>query len=490
MDSFVKSVKSQTFQLDGMDNSSALFPIPIYFWYENANQAAAGKSLHPDILEASFYKTLEEFPVLAGYLKADSNSRTYIDVDKDNLNMPEFKITQCDIHFQTLKDAKFDTTLFPGLFSDVYTVPSPPGMFGGFKDNSGIGIFSGIAHFVLDGYGYYRFMKRWAEISVWMHDNTDSKKCNALSSHSFVHDRGVLMANKSNEIDALDKDTCHALATGGFVSKWLAWLSPNARGRIFRCLEFSSQVTSCYFHIPTQLIESLRMSVQEAAPANAQRYSTNDVLVALVTLVIAQCIRMDDLDPQNKLASTLNQILYNKILGESAEFMTLIAVNTRPRLKHLADITYTGNAIIGREIVTPLELLQMDPTPKVLATIASSTRQAVINTNERFANQYFGMLNKESDGYMRVSLSYLKKRQLAMISNVSRSDFHLLDFGAGIPALVRPPAHAFPGLVLILSAHPDIGGYELSFNVTDGVAKKLVQNKFWMSFVGSYVGAA
>ncbi|KAI9500000.1 hypothetical protein BX070DRAFT_231044 [Coemansia spiralis] len=467
MDSFVKSVKSQTFQLNGLDNLLAFYSIQNYFWYENTNQAVAKVFLSSDILEASFYKTLEEFPVLAGYLKADSNSRTYIDVDKDNLNMPEFKITQCDIHFQTLKDAKFDMTLFPGLFSDVYTVPSPPGMFGGsikmalfhiyrFKDNSGIGIFSGIAHVVFDGYGYYSFIKRWAEISVWMHDNTDSKKRNALSSHSFVHDRGVLMANKSNEIDALDKGTYNAVASGGFLFKFLAWLLPNVREKIFGSSQPMSQVTSCYFHIPTQLIESLRMSVQEAAPANAQCYSTNDVLVALITIVIAQCTPMSDLDPQSKYASTISKVFYKPPV-KSAEIMALIAVNMRPRLKHLADITYTGNAIINREIVTPLELLQMDPTPKVLATIASSTRQAVINTNEQFASQYIGIINKKPDSYM---------------------------------PLVRPPAHASPGLVFILPAHPDIGGYELSFNVTDGVAKKLVQNKFWMSFVDSYVSTA
>ncbi|KAI9504431.1 hypothetical protein BX070DRAFT_222173 [Coemansia spiralis] len=500
MDSFVKSVKSQAFQLDGVDNSSALFPIPIYFWYENANQAADKKFLSPDILVSAYYRALKEFPILAGHLKASSSGKMYIDVDKNSLNLPEFKITQCGIHFQTLKDANFDTTLFPGVFVDECSVTSPPGMYGGtikiarfhiyrFKDNSGIGIFGGIAHLVVDGYGYYHFMQCWAEISAWMHNNLDCKKNNVLPSYSFVHDRAVLVANRSNETDALGKDTCNAVTSGGVFSKWLVWLSPNVRGRIFRFLESGNQATGCYFHISAQSIESLRISVQEAAPEDAPRYSANDILVALVTIVIAQCKQMDEHDPQNKFASMLNQIIYDKLLGEPAVFTMFLVMDMRPRLTHLANMAYTGNATIGQGIMTPLELLQMEPTPKVLATIASSTRQAVTNTSERFANQYIGAINREPDSYMRLSLSFMKKRWVAVVSNNSRTDFYKLDFGAGIPKLVRPPAHSFPGLVLVLPAHPDIGGYELAFNVTPGVAKRLVQHKFWMSFVDNYVGA-
>ncbi|KAJ2528418.1 hypothetical protein EV175_007457, partial [Coemansia sp. RSA 1933] len=120
-------------------------------------------------MERSFYKTLEEFPILSGRLKADSNNRLYVDIDKDDLNMPAYTDTCCDLEYSTLCDSGFNIHKLPIDLSNEYGVPVPSGMFSGditpahfriirFKNNSGVLVYAQIAHYNTDGYGYSRFM--------------------------------------------------------------------------------------------------------------------------------------------------------------------------------------------------------------------------------------------------------------------------------------------------------------------------------------------
>ncbi|KAJ2862012.1 hypothetical protein GGI22_002305, partial [Coemansia erecta] len=140
MDRFIATLKPQTIRLDAYDDISSTSSIPLYLWYETP--------IAPNVLKDSFYKTLEEFPILAGRIKTGNDSRNFVAIDRDNLNLPDYTDSSCNVHFQTLKDADFDIRLLPVDYSSACKTPVAPGVFGRcmklaefhvlrMKDNSG-----------------------------------------------------------------------------------------------------------------------------------------------------------------------------------------------------------------------------------------------------------------------------------------------------------------------------------------------------------------
>ncbi|KAI9502454.1 hypothetical protein BX070DRAFT_235504 [Coemansia spiralis] len=222
-------------------------------------------------------------------------------------------------------------------------------------------------------------------------------------------------------------------------------LPPNVLARLIKFIISTKQVASCHFYVPTQNIESLHKETQEAVPLNSSYCSINNTIVALATLIAAQNITVDNYDPKgDEFIEKAEIFFYDKIIGGSGDFMTMVLVNVRSRLSHFGSVLCTGSSLL-RESFTPQELLQMEPAPKALATIATSIHRTVISTDERHINQHFGALNRRPGSYIKPLLRYLKKRRFALISNNSRFDFHKLDFGAST-LILRPASCGFPSL--------------------------------------------
>ncbi|KAJ2547352.1 hypothetical protein EV175_005255 [Coemansia sp. RSA 1933] len=173
-------------------------------------------------MERSFYKTLEEFPILSGRLKANSNNRLYIDIAKDDLNMPAYTDTCCDLEYSNLRDSGFNIHKLPVDLRNEYGVAAPSGLFGGditsahfrifrLKDNSGVLVYAHVAHYITDGYGYTQFMNRWAEISRWMQQPQDTnmaplpeRQLNPPTNCST--NRGVLVVSNQSRFPHYDVD--------------------------------------------------------------------------------------------------------------------------------------------------------------------------------------------------------------------------------------------------------------------------------------------
>ncbi|KAJ2843438.1 hypothetical protein GGI22_007204, partial [Coemansia erecta] len=127
MESFTSTVKSQAFSLDGFDAKGAIISVSICYWYENTARSAWDVFMPPKILERALYKTLEEFPILAGHLKTDASNRMYIDVDKDNLNMPVYTDTCCEVEYSTMQESGFNIHKLPVDMGSKCGVPAPSG---------------------------------------------------------------------------------------------------------------------------------------------------------------------------------------------------------------------------------------------------------------------------------------------------------------------------------------------------------------------------
>ncbi|KAJ2543223.1 hypothetical protein EV175_005992 [Coemansia sp. RSA 1933] len=226
MDRFIASVKPQTIRLNGYDSFISILTIPIYYWYD--------KPVPKDVLEVAFYKTLEEFPILAGHVKTGNDMLDYVEIDRNNLNMPVYIDVPCNVDFQTLQQSGYNVNFLPGDYSSVYKTPCLPGMFGNslkiaefyvfrLKNNSGMGIFAGIRHIVFDGSSFCAFMNRWAEISKSIlaaqkqdqdQDIQDIRDI-GVPARVYEFDRSILESYKPRGTDALEPEVCHmfALAT-------------------------------------------------------------------------------------------------------------------------------------------------------------------------------------------------------------------------------------------------------------------------------------
>ncbi|KAJ2524226.1 hypothetical protein GGI11_000962, partial [Coemansia sp. RSA 2049] len=302
----------------GFDDCPSILSIPFYLWYENTVPA--------DVLKDALFKTLEEFPILAGQLKTGSDLRSYVVIDKNHLNIPEYTDSFCNVHFQTLKDANFDVSLLPVDYSLACKCPAPRGFPGN--------------------------RLKLAEFHVLrMKDNS-----------------GMCIFAKSG---------------------------PTGR------------------------------------------------------------------------------------LNEKAPFLTNIIVDIRPRVKRLSNANYVGNAALIKTVAIPLELLLEQSDPKVLAAVACKVRRAINGISERYCEQTGYLFNKYPGAYVDLDMQITAGQNAAVSTNHTRFNYYEMDFGSGVPELVRPAFLIFENDFVIMPTRSGVDGYELAFTMVPEVAKAMMEDEYW-----------
>ncbi|KAJ2841852.1 hypothetical protein GGI22_007751, partial [Coemansia erecta] len=178
--------------------------------------------------------------------------------------------------------------------------------------------------------------------------------------------------------------------------------------------------------------------------------------------------------------------IFGNRLGKPVDFEPSSDVNTRPRLSHPNATRFMGNMAIGKSIVVPPELIQTGPTAETLSAIALSMHQAISAVDEQYVGQLGSLVDKEPDSYMWSTLCCFKSGSKLAISNQSRFAHYEVDFGAGIPSMVRHVPYPLTNGAFIMPANPSIGGYELEFNLPRAVDANLVRDNNWMKLVDRY----
>ncbi|KAJ2396266.1 hypothetical protein GGI23_003979 [Coemansia sp. RSA 2559] len=441
---------------------------------------------------------MQDFPILAGRFKASSDGRMFVHVDKNDLNMPVYTDEYCNIDYQALKEANYNTvSMLPDIFMSARKVPMPSKAYGGetklatvrilrFKDFSGVLVFVSLAHGVVDGHGQLSFMKRWSEISRLLHESDNPEVVN-IPKRPYTHDRSIHTLYRREGADEVDPEICNVLSTPTLSSRCLARVSPSTRARLFSLIVSADPPENCYFRIRKQTIESLRQSVQDHGYDSSIRYSHNDILTALISTAIVQATCKSSVEQERTLfPSALRSIFGSRRSKEPENALSSVVVDLRPRIGNHESQYYMGNLIIVRDVVVPLEFVETDVTPKSLTAVASRIRQAVAGMSKRSIGQHYTLLNNSSDAFIRAMLYCNKFKYRQMVSNHTRFEHYSVNFGAGIPDLIRPATLAFPDVVFVMPCHPDTDAYEISMTLTRSVRKNIVQVKSWMQFVEKY----
>ncbi|KAJ2555206.1 hypothetical protein EV175_002334 [Coemansia sp. RSA 1933] len=479
-----------------MDAIAASLSVAIGYWYENSANNTQDAFMPPKMMERSFYKTLEEFPILSGRLKANSNNRLYIDIDKDDLNMPVYTDTCCDLEYSILRDSGFNIHKLPIDLRNEYGVAAPSGLFGGditsahfrifrFKDNSGVLVYAQVAHFITDGYGYSQFMNRWSEVSRWMQQPQDANTA-PLPKRQFIHDRSIHNEYRSKQTTCLEEEEIKSFTTSTAFTRWLAWLAPETRGIVLKTASRLTNNKCFFFRISPKTIEDIRVSVQKHAPEGT-RYSINDILTAYLTIIVGQAKEKARSNWWSKPIPSVIRALSGNRLGKSKDLAIATAVNIRGRSSNPDAKHYMGNMVAGKSVTVPQKLIQVEPTDESLSDLALRIHQAVASANEQRAGQIGYLLNKEPDSYALSMWHRATKGGKLVVSNQSRFPHYEVNFGAGMPSMVRHAPHAFTYTVYVMPANPKTGGgYEIEMNMPPAIEAHLVKNNTWMKLVDSY----
>ncbi|KAJ2484502.1 hypothetical protein IWW37_006143, partial [Coemansia sp. RSA 2050] len=175
MDKLLLGIQPQTIELCVLDTLLSFSNIPFFFFYGNDGNDSS--FMPSELLHDSFIVALLDFPILVGHLEIDGSGRARVVVDNNNLNIPEYRESQCDMHFRDLQALKFSWDVLPAgvAATGSVTTADTDGVIKlanihvvRLQDSSGLVLFISTTHAIFDGIGYCKFVNRWAEIAKWM----------------------------------------------------------------------------------------------------------------------------------------------------------------------------------------------------------------------------------------------------------------------------------------------------------------------------------
>ncbi|KAJ2818610.1 hypothetical protein GGI24_005045, partial [Coemansia furcata] len=339
MDKLLRGIQSQTIDLCTLDLIPSLINMLFYFYY--SNDTTDSEFMPTELLRESFYMALLDFPALIGRLEVDGSQRAKVVVDKDNLNLPEFLVSQSSVHFRDLQASKFSWDALPDGVATVGLVNTANSNgetkaanvhVVRLRDNSGVILFVSVAHYVFDGAGYGEFVNRWAELCRWMcSDNATSEP----PVYYCRYERSALFDSLPKGRKTLDQMTLEMVTATGPLVRWLAWLSPKTRSKLLGATISLRSMAGHIFHIPASRLAGLRASVQEYL-SSGERLSDNDILTALLTMTVAQSVtECQRGSASTSYLSSLSSYLFPSTYTPDTSFYTLVVVDMRSRLEGL-----------------------------------------------------------------------------------------------------------------------------------------------------------
>lgn len=437
MDKYKDNIHTCSYPLHVLDTTSCFANIPFIYYFNGPIQT--------DRLRDSFYKTVcSNFPILVGHLYMDRKGHGRVDVDKDNLNIPDYQESFSNIHYDDLKGANFSWEIMP---KDLVTVKFPPtaGKSGAIKlinvhivslkDNSGVAMFVSVPHYVMDGNGYSQFMLQWSQVF---------QQAAQADTAKFSHDRLLLDKAIGNVVTRdVDSATRTPFAYNNPLGRWLAWISPKTRGTMLNIANNFIRVASHVFSVPVSKIRGHGLAL-----------SDNDMLSALISLVLSQSSGK-----------------------RGKKCLVAILVDNRFRLDNnmLVDKRYLGNCLVGRGIQLTT------PPGNDITELAQKVRAAVNDTSQSFVTGYTNMLKENPLCFTNLMIYGLSHPNTIVISNLTRLPFYEFGFGGNSPQWISPIPTTFKTFVYILPKQNN-KEYNISICTSKSTMKRVLKHPLWQEY--------
>ncbi|KAJ2607838.1 hypothetical protein H4S08_004679, partial [Coemansia sp. RSA 1365] len=210
------------------------------------------------------------------------------------------------------------------------------------KDNSGLVLFISIPHYVMDGVGYCAFVNRWAEVCNWMRSGLPTAD---LPNRTYSFNRSIIAQSMPEKQTFLYPAMQKIYNTPRYIGSIMAKLSPELRGDILVGSNCHVDATGRLFHISRLSLNKLRDSVSTGTSCGKQ-FSDNDILTALISHVISCAVHECANKPiKNEIMKTAAKRICRCLVKKPSEFLTMLVLDIRPRLKGLKQAQYTGNCV-------------------------------------------------------------------------------------------------------------------------------------------------
>ncbi|ORX66430.1 hypothetical protein DL89DRAFT_269991 [Linderina pennispora] len=475
MDHFITSVVSTTYRCRKVELSYSTMNIrPIYFY---ANSTAAKDFMPSDKLQEAFYRTLAQFPWFAGYYKQSRKGGLNVVVDRNSLNLPEYRESQSDKHFREIQSAKFNPTTLPGDIFSVGHIPCPDKEtrkiklvsihIVRLKDNSGIVIAASFNHGVADGTSAVLFLNRWAEETRAL---VSGEK---VADASFCFGVDTLMEHLPTERSPLGETARAVLSKKSRLGDFIMWLSPNKRGKLLNHLARKAPTRGHLFRIPRAKLDEFHNKVLECLPPES-RLSTNDVLSAAFNKVHEQAAA--DVAKGNrgwiaKLTGRANAI--------SGEHCMVVACDLRGRLG-MAELNFIGNPISGEYVVTPMDQAHSPITMESIAAVAAQVRSLVSSLTPPYIGQLIEMTESDDVYTADIIAASMGYKLVSVTTNMVSRNMYRTDFGNGVQTMVTIHPDFGPGTFVILQSPPPSTDVLVNISVQSPVMERILKNGFWM----------
>ncbi|KAJ1944069.1 hypothetical protein GGF37_002366 [Kickxella alabastrina] len=441
----------------------------------------------------SLFTTLVEFPILVGWLKVESSGKTVVVVDENNLNMPELKETQSDIHFDDLKSVGFSWSAMPQttVTVRVFAAAGDQGCIKlvnvhivRLKDNSGVVLFVNVPHYVVDGIGYCAFINQWAKNSTQLQNGIPNSSVHAKP---FDYDRQAVSRCLSSSRSTPDDAAYPMYTTESYLARWLAWLTPESRGSVLNAFVALDSIEAHVFHICTASINSLHKSLC-AEITGGLRISDNDIITALLTMVLAQGEKQVEtnssiggLSVWHNIKSAVVCAAQNVFKRHAYSWATTVTVDIRGRVDTPSATNYTGNMVMGTVFSSPICLVETEITGESLTHVATGIRRAVSQTDGPYIKKLIDVISKETSSYAQALGIVSMGSKILVITNQSRFPLYTVDFGSGIPAWVSPIPKFYNNFASVLPRHPSADGYHIYISTRSATMQAVLNNTFWQT---------
>ncbi|ORX73220.1 hypothetical protein DL89DRAFT_89891 [Linderina pennispora] len=474
MNHFVSSIESKRFACRRFEMRMLEITVRFLFFYANTS---SDKDFMPsDKLEEGFYRTLALCPWFAGNLHPTQGGGMEVVVDKDNLNMPEYRESQSLVHFSKIQSAGFSRTTWPDGLVPVGPFPCCDKVTGKIKlvhihvvrlkDNSGTAISINFNHTVADATSILTFLRRWADETRALISGVP------VAEVSFCFGADIIKSHLPSESAPLSETATKVLSAQSRVADFIMWLSPNKRGRLMNYLTSSASPRGHLFRISRARIDGLRSQVLEYLPQGTY-LSTNDIISAVLHRVHEQAATRKSQGWLERLIDQSN--------GVAGEHCTFVVINHRRHLG-MTELNYMGNPAFGEFILTPMQQAHLPITPKTISVVAGQIRSQLLALTTPRIRQTVEILDSDVEyaaDFLTIAMNY---KVVTTATNITSIKMYDADFGHGVQAFSTIHPELCMRVCIILPSPPPSKDILVSFCDTPSVMDSVLKNEFWSDF--------
>ncbi|KAJ2449200.1 hypothetical protein EV183_005020 [Coemansia sp. RSA 2336] len=472
MNEFINSIQSQTIPLSVIDTQGSFSNIPFVFIYEN--KEGSRNFMPSQLLRDSFFKTMQQLPILAGRIVSRGIGNVSIVVDANNINIPDYSEDSSSVPFSQLKAAGYRWSSWPEGVATAGPMTNAD-KTGEIKlinvhvvrllSNSGVMIYLSIPHYVLDGESHMEVMRRWCQVYRLMASG-DFDAIDRLPQYTF--DRAILHQNFPEERQPVDEITHQTFTEYSYLSEWFAWISPEWRGYILSKIIEWQQAEAHIFHVSNASLESLRAMLREHVP-DIEKVSNNEILLSLASKTLAQ----------SQMASEGRSP--GAVAAKDSTLPTAVIFEVRKYLQ-LANQEYIGNVLIPKITLPSLDDLEMPTTAESLSRMMSTFKDTIHSLNTPQIGSHLDMVNSRPSCFTRPITRFAgSKTAMSFVYDVM-PDMYKADFGNGRPEWVSPIEPFRANAVLLLTNRDPTDGVDLFMTAYPRVMKEVLSNEFFTKF--------